>query len=90
MRPTLLKPGMRVCVDNREMIFVRRDAQPLREGPALRGLDVERTGDHGVLPVECRADAVHRADLAALTAADHAPVQSCHGWTCQLKPMDER
>ena len=54
------------------------DAETLREGTAGRRIVVERTGDEGEFAIDCRAKTVRGADLAALAASDHSPVQFGH------------
>ena len=58
---------------------IGRHPQRLGVGTALGRIDIQRPGNKGKMPIGLRAKTVCRPDLAALTAADHPPVQFLHG-----------
>ena len=57
---------------------VGSDAQLFGKSLAPCRIMVQRTRDKAICAVKPRAQPVRRPDLAAVTAADHAPIQSCH------------
>lgn len=53
-------------------------AQPLAERPSFRSTMIECSGHESEFSINRRTQAVGRSDLAAIAAADHAPVQLGH------------
>ena len=57
---------------------VRRDPQFLGIGPTPLGIGIQSARCQHEVPIRPRAHQMRRSDLAALAAADHAPIQSRH------------